>query len=80
MFNKAHFNQLTNNIEKEDYIQQNIVGPIVTQVKKQINSMTSQEQSEAMKTYDVHYMSALEARMIAQLVHLRFKFYGVNWN
>lgn len=79
MFNKIYFNQLTNNIEKEDYIRQTIITPATVQIKKQISAMTSKERQEAMKTYDVHYTSALEARMIARIVSIRFKLYGINW-
>ena len=76
MFNKTHFNQLTN-IEKDDYLRLTIITPATKQIKKQINEMNQEERVEAMKIYNVNYMSALEARMIAKVVTIRFRLFGI---
>ena len=79
MFDKNHFNQLTSSIEKDDYIRLTIVTPATIQIKKQINDMSQEEKLEAMKIYNVHYLSALEARMVAKVVTMRFRLYKVEW-
>lgn len=80
MFNKTHFNQLTSNIEQEDYLNLTIIGPATTQVQQQVNAMTQAEKLEAFKTYDVHYESALKSRMVATIVRARFNLYGIKFN
>lgn len=78
MFNKSHFDQLSN-IEKEDYLRQTIITPATVQIKQQINGMTQEEKAEAMKIWNVQYLSALESRMIAKVVAMRFKLHKIEW-
>lgn len=79
MFDKTHFNQLTSNIEKEDYITRTIIAPATREAKKLVNSMTSKEVQESMRAYGVHYVNALEAKMVTELVNLKFNTYNIQW-
>lgn len=80
MFDKNHFNQLTSNIEKEDYLNLTIIGPAKSKAIKLINGMTQAEISDSFKAYDVHYTGMLEARMVSEIVYLEFAKYQIEWN
>lgn len=80
MFNKTHFNQLASNTEKEDYLNQFIIGPARTEARQTLAGMTQRETSDAFKAFDVHYLGALEAKMVSAIVMMTFDTYQIDWN
>ena len=64
MFSKSKYNELTNLIEREDYLTESLIAPTVASVRRELSAMTLGNIEAAMAEHGCTTHLALESRLV----------------